>query len=151
MPGKNRNDMFPVSFVTGFSSIQKQPGPFQDQSGSFRGATRRHFEGSEMPFGQFSIFLKFVILGPFSTIFRLSQNHWTFPNAATRAAFGKSKKDMNVFDFDRLSSPLSPPTVFVSRRPFATQSKCFLFWGACWLPVSGPSLDPDHPYRPPSH
>jgi len=35
-----------------------------------------------MPFGQFSIFLIFVILRPFSTIFRLSQNHWTFPNAA---------------------------------------------------------------------
>ena len=35
-----------------------------------------------MPSGQFSVFLNFAILGPFPTIFRLSQNHWTFPNAA---------------------------------------------------------------------
>ena len=39
-----------------------------------------------MTSGLFSIFMKFAILGPFSTIFRLSQNHWTFPNAAFVAA-----------------------------------------------------------------
>ena len=35
-----------------------------------------------MTSGLFSIFMKFAILEPFPMIFRLSQNHWTFPNAA---------------------------------------------------------------------
>ena len=39
-----------------------------------------------MPSGLFSVFLNFAILGPFWAIFRLSQNHWTFPNAALVAA-----------------------------------------------------------------
>ena len=35
-----------------------------------------------MPSGLFSVFLYFAILEPFWAIFRLSQNHWTFPSAA---------------------------------------------------------------------
>ena len=40
------------------------------------------FDGFRNALGAVFSFPEIVILGPFPTIFRLSQNHWTFPNAA---------------------------------------------------------------------
>ena len=105
-----------IDFGENFENFQKQPGSFQDQSGSFREAPRRHFEGSKMPSGQFSVSLNFAILGPFPTIFRLSQNHWTFPNAAlVFPSFPHVVRStllrIGLSDFARVGPKLAVPTL----------------------------------------
>ena len=69
-----------------------------------------------MPSGLFSVFLNFAILGPFPTIFRLSQNHWTFPNAALVAAsfphvVRSTLLRIGLSDFAWVGSKLAVPTL----------------------------------------